>query len=217
MGRGIGHGALFDLPGGEHPVAERGDAHPDPAVGAEPGDLQLGDREAHLDASNFEQRQHGNARQGRLPGRNPPLADHPGKGRVKRAVPQILLRDPEGRLGLPQPGLRLDPLDLGQALGVVELFQTRTGVLRLIQRGFGGLESPARRGGIELGEQVTFADAPALVRKSAGDGPGDGEAQGGRRLLFDRTYINGRPDVGRGRGHDGFDTQRIDRAVLFRR
>ena len=135
--------------------------------------------------------------------------------RAQRTVFEVLPGDSEGRFGLTKPRLRLDPLDFGQALGVVKLPQTLAGILRLVQGRFGGLEGPARRGGVELGQQLPLTHPLPLVREGAGDGSGNREAQGGRRLLLDRADINRGSGIGRRCGDNGCDPQRIDRPGLF--
>lgn len=138
----------------------------------------------------------------------------PAKGALSEQS-SSLPGDSEGRFGLTKPRLRLDPLDFGQALGVVKLPQTLAGILRLVQGRFGGLEGPARRGGVELGQQLPLPHPLPLVREGAGDGSGNREAQGGRRLLLDRADINRGSGIGRRCGDDGCDPQRIDRPGLF--
>ena len=215
MGRGIRHSALLDPPGREGTVAQRGDDDPDAALRPEPGDLLLGHREAHLDAPDPQQRHHRNARQHIFPGRCLPPAHDARERRAQRTVFEVLPGDSEGRFGLTKPRLRLDPLDFGQALGVVKLPQTLAGILCLVQGRFGGLEGPARRGGVELGQQLPLPHPLPLVREGAGDGSGNREAQGGRRLLLDRADINRGSGIGRRCGDDGCDPQRIDRPGLF--
>ncbi len=53
----------------------------------------FGNGEAHLDGSDLQQLHHRNARQHRLAGRSPPLADHTVERSVQRAVAQVLLGD----------------------------------------------------------------------------------------------------------------------------
>ena len=215
--RRIRHGALFDLPGLKRAVSERRNGYPHATVGADRGDLLFGNGEAHLDGSDLQQLHHRNARQHRLAGRSPPLADHTVERSVQRAVAQVLLGDFEKRLGLTEPGLRFDPFDFGQTLGLVQLAETPAGVFGLLQRRPRGVEGLPGRSRIEFGQQLPFPHALSFVGQRAGDGPGDGKTQGCRSLLLDRTYVHGRAEAGRRRGDDRRHPQRIGRPGVFRR
>ena len=213
---GVCHGTLFDLPGRECPVAECRDGYPQPAVRAQACDLLLGYREADFHHPDPQQGHGRDARQNRLPRCGLPFADDAREGRVQLAVVEVFAGDAVCRLGLAQSGLCLDPLDLGQAFGVVKLFEARAGIFRLVERRLRGIEGLPGRRRVELGQQLSLLHALPFVRVGAREGSGDGEAQGGRGLLLDRADVERGVDVRRRGDDDGAHPQRIGRMGLFR-
>lgn len=148
--------------------------------------------------------------QNRLPRCGLPFADDAREGRVQLAVVEVFAGDAVCRLGLAQSGLCLDPLDLGQAFGVVKLFEARAGIFRLVERRLRGIEGLPGRRRVELRPATCpLLHALPFVRVGAREGSGDGEAQGGRGLLLDRADVERGVDVRRRGDDDGAHPQRI--------
>ena len=141
------------------------------------------------------------------PTRRPFRSDDPGEGGVELAVIEVFPGDSEGRLGLPEAGLGLDPLDFGQAVGIVELPQACAGIAGLPERSLGGFEGLACRRRIEFCDQVTATDPVTLFGRHPEDGPGSRETEGRSLRLLDDTDIASGIDVGPRFDDKGSDAQ----------
>lgn len=170
-----------------------------------------GTAKAHLRIRGIEQRQHGHTGQHGLTGLPRPLADDPVERSQQPAIIKILTCQFAGRLGLPQAGADLDPLDFGKALCVMKLFHTGISVLRLIERSPGRLVGLTGRRGIEFGQQIALADPAPLVRMNGSKGPAERETQSYGASGRHGPDIDGGHRINGGFRHDRSHAQGFDR------